>query len=120
MVSHICRKCAESAFAIWKGWCSYGTERWSESQKRATAIPDVPAIHESECPRCGSSEKLLASDVRYLNIHGPYNTGLPDYFILVIAPNTSEKWGKPYQDSNVPRIPIDMVQEFVKELYPYG
>lgn len=33
--------------------------------------------------------------IKWLNVHGPYNTGLPDYWLLVISDNKS-KWGLPY------------------------
>ena len=43
---------------------------------------------------CGNAAVLLSNRIAWLNYHGPYNTGLPDYWLLVIneIPN---KWGLP-------------------------
>ncbi len=47
-------------------------------------------------------------------MHGPFNTGLPDYFRLVILEEPSAealRWGRPYIDAwVVDRIPLEELE----------
>lgn len=110
--SDLCKACAQWAFARWRGWCSAGTESWRDKPN----LPDVPMLAGDRCPRCGGTEGLPTSTVYYSNVHGPYNTGLPDYFKLIIDSSATARsrarWGNPYCDSRVPaRIPLDKLEE---------
>ncbi len=114
MESILCKACAQWAFARWRGWCSTGTENWSEKPD----LPDVPILEGSGCPRCGGTEGLPTSNVYYRNVHGPYNTGLPDYFQLIIDSSGTiglGKWGKPYRNKRISaRIPLNKLEEAMK------
>ena len=59
-----------------------------------------------------------ANPIAYRNVHGPFNTGLPDYFCLVIlseATSEASRWGLPYRDVwVVDRIPLDELEERMK------
>ena len=111
MTPELCRTCAEWAFARWRGWCSMGTEDWTEKPN----LPDVPSLDGGKCPRCGGADGLKLEDVSYQNVHGPYNTGLPDYFCLRMDPANLKwgaEWGKPYRDAWASeRIPLDELEE---------
>jgi hypothetical protein len=51
---------------------------------------------------CGKCNELHSTSVAWLNVHGRYNTGLPDYWVLEIVerskftPEFTSKWGLPY------------------------
>lgn len=78
-----CRKCAESILGNWKGW------------PHKDPIPLLPLIGDHGCAECGSvGEVVLNTEIYWLNYHGPYNTGLPDYWLLVTGKQTV--WGRPY------------------------
>jgi hypothetical protein len=80
-----CRSCSESALSGWKGW------------PHKDLIPLLPLIGDQGCTSCGAKGELLASaEIHWLNFHGQYNTGLPDYWLLVIAKETV--WGHPYHE----------------------
>ena len=56
--------------------------------------------------------------IAYRNVHGEFNTGLPDYFVLVILEDLSaesasaQRWGHPYSDAwVVNRISLDELEE---------
>ena len=51
------------------------------------------------CLVCGCSEKVSNQDIRWVNVHGVGNTGLPDHWELrVTAEPRYEKWDLPYFD----------------------
>jgi hypothetical protein len=110
MNEEMCRRCAEWAFARWRGWCSAGTEHWAEKPD----LPAVPHLQSELCKRCGAHEGVDVEPIVYMNVHGPFNTGLPDYFRLVIQPEPRAealRWGRPYKDAwVVERIPLDELE----------
>ncbi|WP_447985571.1 hypothetical protein [Nitrospira sp. Nam74] len=65
-------------------------------------MPRLPRLHDGVCPKCGGTETVSAKHIRYINIHGEGNTGLPDYFALIICRPGTERyaflsqWGNPY------------------------
>ncbi len=129
-----CHACAEEAFKIWKGWCSFGTNNWSERDLEKTKLPDIPELVDGKCPRCGGEKRLADRKISYQNIHGPGNTGLPDYFVLYIngtsprkgiiydksSDKFNEKWGFPYRSSRIKLVSLDDLKQHVKKLYPHG
>lgn len=107
MNAQLCLTCAEWAFSRWRGWCSFGTERWRDKPD----LPDVPLLEGGKpCSRCAGTTTVRVEQVYYHNIHGEYNTGLPDYFVLEIhSSDTSDmrRWGSPFADPwIVDRIPV--------------
>jgi hypothetical protein len=99
----LCRACAGWAFERWRGWCADGLDD-------PPPVPDVPRVVAGRCPRCGGTVGVAAERIGYANVHGEYNTGLPDFFFLKIfdAPrdDSSGRWGMPYRDPKVGRVPI--------------
>jgi len=87
-----CRTCALSAFEQWKGW------------PITDAVPSLPMIQDGKCPVCGGTEAVISVNIAWLNIHGPYNTGLPSYWILKVNDRHTfekkfpSKWGLPYYE----------------------
>ena len=85
-----CARCAAAPLAEWKGWPLRDT------------LPIPPVLEAGTCPICHGQEELCSTSVAWLNIHGPYNTGLPDYWILSVGKATEfvrdfpSKWGLPY------------------------
>jgi hypothetical protein len=110
----LCRPCAEWAFACWRGWCSVGTEAWKEKPD----LPAVPTMDDGRCSRCGGSDGLNLDQVFYRNVHGPHNTGLPDYFELVIMEHdefNARRWGRPYSDAWITaRVSLDDLESHMK------
>lgn len=78
-----CRPCSLRLLDSWKGW------------PNKDAIPILPVVNEGKCGCCGAMTVDLISNrsLTWMNFHGPYNTGLPDYWEIVIASST---WGLPY------------------------
>lgn len=78
-----CLPCSLHLLSSWKGW------------PNRDVIPNLPLIDEGNCVRCGAMAVDLISNrsLTWQNIHGPYNTGLPDYWIIVTG---TSKWGLPY------------------------
>ncbi len=114
----LCRRCAEWAFARWRGWCAAGTAQWAEKPD----LPAVPGLHSGRCPRCSGSDGVSIARIAYRNVHGEFNTGLPDYFVLVILEDSSaawasaQRWGHPYNDAwVVDRIPFDELEERMRD-----
>lgn len=66
------------------------------------AVPAIPCLRDDVCPACGASDGLDPEYVMFCNVHGPYSSGLPDYFELRIVEPGSDgfdfypKWGLPY------------------------
>jgi uncharacterized protein len=92
-VKWLCHDCGERLSRAWKGW----PER--------DPVPEIPLLLDGRCSECGGSRRLSPTCLRYQPYHGPHNTGLPDYFTLVIlgfSPNDRERrhfltrFGKPY------------------------
>ena len=88
-----CRSCTLSAIEKWKGW------------PIRDAVPVLPILKDSKCPMCGGSDEIISTRISWLNIHGPYNTGLPDYWVLKVSDtkwgfekNFPSKWGLPYYE----------------------
>jgi len=66
---------------------------------RGKHIPSLELMGGESCLVCGGSEKVSNQDIRWVNVHGVGNTGLPDYWELrVITEARYEKWGLPYFD----------------------
>ena len=79
-------------------------------------LPDLPELRNAECPECGSTEALVPEQIYYRNVHGAFNSGLPDYFKLIIAeePTCEDRhWGSPYQDEGLGRVPWPEVLELI-------
>jgi len=95
MPSMLCYVCAERAF--------FGYQGWSEESGPRTPPPAVPRLVDGTCPTCGGHVGLDPRHVFWHNVHGPFSTGLPEYFELVIkVPGSEEsrgsrKWGLPYR-----------------------
>ena len=119
-----CLDCAKAAFRAWRGWCSFGTTNWSQQRKEGLALPDLPRLQEGRCPQCGSTGSLGPEQIFYVNVHGPWNTGLPDYFVLKTADGADlqivgfhRKWGRPYADTGVGRIRWPEMLRRIEEFY---
>lgn len=69
--------------AQWEGW------------PHRDAIPSLPKLTGAGCETCGGTERLSSARIRWFNYHGPYNTGLPDYWLLKVDEGP-EKWGSPF------------------------
>jgi hypothetical protein len=102
-----CRHCAEWAVGRWRGW--HPTSRANPSE----ALPQLPAMNGGKCERCGGQEPLALNHIIYQNYHGPYNTGIPDYFYLEICsePQSRRRFASfflelPYTQANVARISL--------------
>jgi hypothetical protein len=62
-------------------------------------IPKIEPMNGATCIVCGGSEQVSNLDIRWVNVHGVGNTGLPDHWELrVTAEARYEKWGLPYFD----------------------
>jgi len=78
-----CEACGRRLLAQWKAW------------PHKTAVPILPALIDGACAECGSSNELSSERIHWENVHGPYNTGLPDNWLLQIDTG-NESWGRPY------------------------
>jgi hypothetical protein len=103
-----------------------GTEHWRGKDREKLRLPDLPRLRDGRCPECGSTEALVPDRIYYRNYHGPFNTGLPDYFVLEIVETADSqryachrKWGNPYIDAGIGRIPwpemVQRIEEFAEE-----
>ncbi len=85
-----CRTCSEPLLNSWKGW------------PLKDRIPALPIIENDKCPTCGSTNLLFSSQIEWINVHGEGNTGLPDYWKLLITNRIGNfdqlpaHWGFPY------------------------
>jgi ribosomal protein S14 len=81
-----CAKCSPAILGEWKGW------------PHRDCVPHLPRIISGSCEVCGSvgSDYISNTDIAWLNHHGPYSTGLPEYWLLVISEGWLSKWGSPY------------------------
>jgi hypothetical protein len=102
-----CRDCAEWAVGRWRGW--HPTSRGNASE----ALPQLPTMNGGECERCGGQRPLALNHLIYQNYHGPYSTGMPDYFYLEICgePQSRRRFGSfflelPYSQPNIKYIPL--------------
>ena len=90
-----CRQCTLAAFEQWKGW------------PIRDAVPSLPIIGgNNKCPICGGTNEVVSTNIAWLNVHGPYSTGLPDYWVLIEGDENPgfhkkfpSKWGLPYYES---------------------
>jgi len=83
-----CKKCAIPILSQWQGW-----PLWKP-------VPLLPRVRNGSCDACGYQvEVVLSTEIQWLNYHGPYNTGLPDYWLLVTDQTTV--WGLPYHSETV-------------------
>ena len=60
-------------------------------------LPLLLLIRSGRCSRCGNeaTQRLLNSEISWLNVHAPYGTALPDYWVLQ-AGGAPTKWGLSY------------------------
>lgn len=65
--------CTVRLFRDWKGWP--GRHR----------SPVVPELTDQGCPDCGGWRPRDPRDVRYLNVHSQYSTGLPNHSTLTVC-----------------------------------
>ena len=88
-----CARCAAAPLAAWRGW------------PLRDALPIPPVMEHDACPVCHGHEALHSTSIAWLNIHEEGNTGLPDYWILVVGNRTEfvrdfpSRWGLPYFES---------------------
>ena len=91
----LCYPCGRARIDGWRGW------------PRKNPVPEIPSLLDNRCPVCGGSAPLDPSTVMFVNIHGPYSTGLPDYFELRIFEPGDDgfafypKWGLPYVEGSL-------------------
>jgi hypothetical protein len=86
-----CKDCSQSILKKWKGW------------RLRKVIPMLPRMFDGTCEACGGREELEASRIAWLNYHSEYNTGLSNYWLLVIS-QQQNNWGEPYYcESKCPR-----------------
>lgn len=78
-----CHDCARTALTKWKGW------------PHRAPIPLLQKMARGVCVECGSRDVLESNRIRWRNVHGEFNTGLPDYWLLEID-GDGGKWGYPY------------------------
>ena len=79
-----CKKCAFEKMASWQGW------------PLRDKVPYIPVCQTNFCPDCGGTERIESSKIGWVNIHGAYSTGLPDYWRLKIHNEGEKHWGFPY------------------------
>ena len=83
-----CAACTQTRLQGWTGW-----------PHRGKPIPNLELMRGATCSVCGGTEQVSSQDVRWVNVHGIGNTGLPDHWELrVTAEERYEKWGRPYLD----------------------
>jgi len=99
----LCRTCAQEAFRQWRGWCAYGLAD-------PPPVPDVPRLEQGICAHCQATQGIEPGQVGYVNVHGEFSTGLPDFFELKVFESVQHaaesRWGAPYMDPKVGRVPI--------------
>ena len=78
-----CKECSTPLLEDWKGW------------PHKDLIPILQLIDGNSCRVCGGKDNLDNEEIHWHNHHGPYNTGLPDYWLLKYDLDWS-KWGLPY------------------------
>lgn len=101
-----CRNCAEAKLSAWKGW------------PHRDPVPVLCPLASEPCPDCGCTDTLDSSRIVWLNYHGPYSTGLPDYWLLVVS-DVQSKWGRPYlRESQCPKCAARTIVSELK--YPNG
>jgi len=83
-----CESCATQILASWQGW------------PHKYVVPLLPRLESGSCGLCGGSVPLYSERITWYNYHGPYSTGLPDYWLLKIEEERT-KWGLPYYAEGV-------------------
>lgn len=82
-----CAACSNPILETWKGW------------PHVNAIPFLTPVNGPTCRSCSSTRLLNPEDIRWVNVHGAGNTGLPDYWLLqVYLDDLCRSWGRPYLD----------------------
>ena len=56
-----CLKCSEPLIYGWKGL------------PLKDRIPILPILESEDCPTCGGSERLISTQIEWLNVHGVGN-----------------------------------------------
>jgi ribosomal protein S27AE len=84
-----CTACSLPILRDWKGW------------PHRDVVPILPLVEDKKCSSCGQAETyptLNNSSIAWVNVHGPSNTGLPDFWRLECIEGASRfsKWGQPY------------------------
>lgn len=82
-LTEYCESCAKRILSHWQGW------------PHKDIVPSLPRLQSGVCESCGGSAPLNSNVVTWHNHHGPFNTGLPDYWLLKIEGEVT-KWGLPY------------------------
>lgn len=78
-----CKQCSIQILGPWQGW------------PLIDPVPLLPQFNNGFCVACGQAGDAIANtEIQWLNYHGPHNTGLPDYWLLVTDQTTV--WGAPY------------------------
>ena len=101
-----CFNCAQRIFKGWKGW------------PHRDPIPLLPLLEGGKCQGCGSTLKLSSQKINWASYHGEYNTGLPDYWYLLVK-ESNNKFGLPYFAED--ECPVCNARVIVSEMkYPNG
>lgn len=83
-----CKECAIQLLKQWQGW------------PLTKPVPLLPQVIDGKCEACGSQSEVVSNTaIQWLNYHGRYNAGLPDYWLLVTDQKTV--WGLPYHSEAV-------------------
>ncbi len=82
-ITGFCPVCTLLILDSWKGW------------PNKDVIPYLPQVEDGRCAHCSavSFNSISSRSLTWKNVHGPYNTGLPDYWIIGVG---ESKWGLPY------------------------
>lgn len=84
-----CRPCSLPRIAEWRG-CPRG---FGPCRANTPAVPDLPVLSGGTCPNCGGSDGVPMDHFVFQNVHGPDNTGLPDFFVIEMqAPPGHHGW----------------------------
>jgi hypothetical protein len=78
-----CATCADPILTGWRGW------------PHRDPIPTLPLMQSGRCESCGGDQPLPAHQITWLNCHGSFSTGLPDYWVLQTN-GSGCNWGHPY------------------------
>jgi hypothetical protein len=88
-----CKKCSDPILKEWKGW------------PHKDSVPLLPILGIDGCDNCRSAtaDEIPAHNIAWVNVHGEFSTGLPDYWLLrandpdqEYPDSLIEHWGRPY------------------------